>query len=137
MPKRRRNRRNEDEIIAPSHSQLLGPSVAEMGESKGLGLNHIVWRGLWASAIGCSSSLVMYASICNCIWDICGVPEMGSNKSSIARSAEFLKAQIIITRGTLKFGLWIWKIISRIMEIKGVMPLPPDTITRHSCLFII
>ena len=46
MPKKRRNMTKEDEIIAPSQSQLFGPRAGVMGQSDGLGLNHIVWRGL-------------------------------------------------------------------------------------------
>jgi hypothetical protein len=128
---------NEDEIIAPSQSQLFGPRVGEMGESDGFGLNHMVWMSFWASATGCSFSLVTYASICNCtLVEICvGVPEIGSNRSSVVRSIEFLKAQMRRTRGIVcKFAFWLWKMISRIKEMKGVIPLPPLTITRDSCL---
>lgn len=50
---------NEDEIMAHSHSQLSGPSGAEMGESDGCGLNHMVSRGFLVFSRGCSVSLVM------------------------------------------------------------------------------
>jgi hypothetical protein len=39
----------EDEIIAPSHSQLSGPNTAETGLSDGLGLNNIVLIEFWLS----------------------------------------------------------------------------------------
>jgi hypothetical protein len=128
---------NEDEIIVPSHSQLFGPRAEEICESDGSGLNHMVWMSFWSSVKGCSFSLVTYASICNCIFvRICvGVPEIGSKRSSIVRSAEFLKAQMRRNRGIVcKFAFWLWKMISRIKEMKGVIPLPPLTITRDSCL---
>jgi hypothetical protein len=32
----------DDEIIAPSHSQVFGPNIACIGASVGFGLNHIV-----------------------------------------------------------------------------------------------
>ncbi|KAJ6766736.1 hypothetical protein OIU79_022656 [Salix purpurea] len=42
----------EDEIIAPSHSQLLGPNSAETGLSDGLGLNNIWCRaGNWEKKV--------------------------------------------------------------------------------------
>jgi len=41
IPIRTRKIMNEDEIIAQSHSQLLGPKIADMGASVALGLNLI------------------------------------------------------------------------------------------------
>lgn len=60
--------------------------------------------------------------------------DMGSKRSSIVRSAEFLKAQMRSIFGILLLGCVLWKMCSRIMEMNGVMPLPPLIITRDSRL---
>ena len=126
---------NDDEIIAPSHNQLFRPRAAEIGESNGSDLNQMVWRCFSESVKVCSFSLVTQASICNCILEICVcVSEIGSKRFNMVRSAKFLNAQIRRTGGTSNSSLWLRKMISRIMEIKGVMPLPPLTITKDSCL---
>lgn len=85
----------------------------------------------------CSFSLVTKASIFSCrLESEDGVPDTGSNRSSIVRSEEFLNAQIRITCGVLHLYVVLAKMISRIIDMKGVMPLPPLTITRVSCLNI-
>lgn len=86
---------NDDAIIAPSHSQVLGPRAAETGESNGFGLNHMDCSSFWVSVLGCSFSLVTYTSICNCSFEIsAGVPEIGRKRSNMERSEKFLKAQM-------------------------------------------
>jgi len=35
--------KEDDEIIAPSQSQLFGPNIACIGSSDGFGLSHRVW----------------------------------------------------------------------------------------------
>lgn len=121
--------------MVPSQSQLLGPRVAATGESDGLGLNHVVWMSACVGEEGCSFSRVIYASIRSCSCEVAvGVPLMGNKRSSMARSAEFLNTQISRTCGSLQLEFVLWKVISRIMDIKGVMPLPPLTNTNNSCL---
>lgn len=63
--------------------------------------------------------------------------DKGSKRSSMARSAVFLKAAIRTTFGTPPPVLdsVLREISSRIMEMKGAMPLPPLIITRESWLW--
>ncbi|CAK7338846.1 unnamed protein product [Dovyalis caffra] len=68
---------NDEAIIAPSHSQLLLPRPAQIGESIWFGLNQMLHWDMFA-----------------------GVPLIGSKRSSMARSAAFLNAQTRRTRGT-------------------------------------
>jgi len=63
-----------------------------------------------------------------------GVPDIGRIKSTIDRDEEFLKTQIRTTFGVLHLKVVLRYISSRMMDRKGVMPLPPLTITRVSCL---
>lgn len=125
----------EDAIIVPSQSQLLGPKMAEKGASVAWGLNHIALRpGVELSVLG-SSSLVMKASICSCSLEMSqGVAEIGRMRSSMLRSSEFLNAEISITLGVLQLGVLLEKMSSRMIDMNGVMPLPPLTITRVSHL---
>lgn len=111
------------------------PKMAEMGASVARGLNHMALRFIELSVFG-SVSLVTYASIC--IWRLdmsYGVVlDIGRIRSSIVRSVEFLNAQIKVTFGSLHWKVVDIKISSRIMDMNGVMPLPPLTMTRLSCL---
>ena len=63
-----------------------------------------------------------------------GVPEIGRMTSSIVRYKEFLNEATRIRFGILHFNVALVKMRSLIIEMKGVMPLPPLTITRVSCL---
>lgn len=124
----------EDAIIIPSQSQLLGPKMAEKGASAAWGLNHMALSGFDLSVLG-SFSLVTKASICSCRLEMSEmVPEIGRMRSSRVRSAEFLNAQISFTFGVLQFGVVLRKMSSRMIDMNGVMPLPPLTITRVSKL---
>lgn len=122
-------------MIRPSQSQWFVPKMAEMGASVARGLNHMALRFIELSVFG-SVSLVTYASIC--IWRLdmsYGVVlDNGRIRSSIVRSEEFLNAQIKVTFGSLHRKAVDIKISSRIMDMNGVMPLPPLTMTRLSCL---
>lgn len=124
----------DDEIIAPSHSQRFGPKTDDMGASVARGLNDKARMSFELSVVGCFS-LVTKASICSFkLGSSVGVPEIGSKRSNMVRSEEFLNEQIRITCGVLHFVTVLAYISSRITEIKGVMPLPPLTITRVSYL---
>lgn len=139
IPVNKRKMTKEDAIIMPSQSQLLGPKMADKGASVAWGLNHTTLRpGIELSVLG-SSSLVMKASICSCSLEImselAGVAEIGRMRSSMVRSEEFLNAEIRITFGILQFmGVLLMNMSSRMIDMNGVMPLPPLTITRVSNL---
>ena len=93
--------RKEEAIIKPSQSQLLGPKMADKGESVAWGLNRTVFIGSELSVLG-SLSLVTKASICSCRLEMLeGVPEMGRIRSSMVSSEEYLNAQIRTTFGVL------------------------------------
>jgi hypothetical protein len=77
----------------------------------------------------------MYASICSRRSEISdGVPEIGRIKSSIDRYEVLLNEQIRTMFGVLHLNVVLRYIISLMIEIKGVIPLPPLTITSVSCL---
>uniref|UniRef100_A0A9I9ECG9 Uncharacterized protein n=1 Tax=Cucumis melo TaxID=3656 RepID=A0A9I9ECG9_CUCME len=64
-----------------------------------------------------------------------GESNTGSKRSNIVRSIEFLKAQMSRICGTWKFTFVLRTIIiSLIIEMKGVIPLPPLISSRYSCL---
>lgn len=137
IPVNKRKMTKEDAIIMPSQSQLLGPKMADKCASVAWGLNHMALRpGIELSVLG-SSSLVMKASICSCSLEMseAGVAEIGRMRSSMVRSEEFLNAEIRITFGVLQFmGVLLMNMSSRMIDMNGVMPLPPLTITRVSNL---
>lgn len=60
--------------------------------------------------------------------------EIGRRRSSIVRSTEVLKQHMSSSFGTGVFELVLRWISSLIMEMKGVIPLPPLTIISESCL---
>lgn len=128
--------KNEDERIPPSHSHEFGPRIDEMGWAERLGLNHrVLIFSVRASLLGSFSrvmkaSILMFMSDDSCVWR----PDNGKTRSSMEISEEFLKAQIRVILGILHFWFWLVAIISRMTEINGVIPLPPLTITRASCL---
>jgi hypothetical protein len=62
------------------------------------------------------------------------VPEIGRIKSSIDRYEVLLNEQIKTMFGVLHLNVVLRYIISLMIEIKGVIPLPPLTITSVSCL---
>lgn len=61
---------------------------------------------------------------------------MGSRRFSIEMSEEFLKAHMRLMVGILGFGLVVWNVNSRIIDINGAIPLPPLIITSDSYLKI-
>lgn len=125
---------NEEERIVARQSHELGPSIVEMGWSETCGLK---LRGLMMFLLRVDSVSRVTKAL---IWiskneEISVVrPEMGKITSSMERSEEFLNAQISIILGILQVLVELKYIRSRIMEMKGVIPLPPLTITRESCL---
>lgn len=124
----------EDDMIAPSQSQLLGPKMADIGASVAWGLNHMA-RGVFELSVVGPFSLVTKASIFNCSLEISdGLPDIGSRRSSMVSSEDFLNAQTRITSGVLHLYVVLAKMSSRIIEMRGAMPLPPLTITSLSCL---
>lgn len=127
---------NEDEMIAPSHSQPFGPKTGEMGASEVWGLNQMVWISLWGSLVeGGSFSRVTKASSWSWRLEMGElVAEIGRRRSSIVRSAEVLKALMRTMRGVGEVRVVLMKMSFLIMEMNGVMPLPPLTSTRVSCL---
>ena len=62
------------------------------------------------------------------------VLERGRRRLSIVRSAELLKEEMRCNLGLLKFPAALLKMNSRIMEIIGVIPLPPLISTKESNL---
>ena len=128
--------RNDDDRIPPSQSHEFGPRIAEMGWSERLGLNQsVLICSVVASLLGSFSrvmkaSILMFMSEESSVWR----PDNGKTRWSMDISEEFLKAQISVILGILHFWFWLVAIISRMTEINGVMPLPPLTITRASCL---
>lgn len=62
------------------------------------------------------------------------VGEMGRRRSSMVRSDEVLKALMRKMRGVGELRVVLIEMNSLIMEMNGVMPLPPLTNTRVSCL---
>jgi len=77
----------------------------------------------------------MYASIWSRILEISdGVPEIGRIKSSIDKHEVFLNEEVRTIFGVLHLNILLRYISSLMIEINGVMPLPPLTITSVSCL---
>lgn len=128
--------KNEDERIAPSQSHEFGPRIDEMDWSERLGLNHRVLIFSVVASLLASFSRVMKASILMFMSEDSSVwrPDSGKTRSSMEISEEFLNAQIRVILGILHFWFWLVAIKSRMTEINGVIPLPPLTITRASCL---
>lgn len=123
----------EDERMAASQSHEFGPRIAEIGWSERLGLNQRVLI-FWVSSFIGSFSLVMKASIWIFRSDDNSRPDVGRIRSSIEMSEAFLNAQIRVILGISHVVVWVMAIKSRIMEMNGVIPLPPLTITKESCL---
>ena len=124
----------EDERMAASQSHEFGPRIAEIGRSEGLGLNQRVLIFCVSSSLG-SLSLVMKASIWMFRSDDNLRPDEGRIRSSIAMSEAFLNAQTRVILGVSHVVVvWDMAIKSRIMDMNGVIPLPPLTITKASCL---
>ncbi|CAK7348845.1 unnamed protein product [Dovyalis caffra] len=125
----------EDDMIAPSQSQLFGPKIADTGASVTWGLNHMAREEAFELSTVGPFSLVTKASIFKCRLEISsGLPDIGSRRSSMESSEEFLNAQTRITSGVLHLYAMFANMSSRIIDMKGVMPLPPLTITSLSCL---
>lgn len=59
---------------------------------------------------------------------------MGRRRSSRVRSEDFLNAAMRRICGVLHFNVSVKKMRSLMIEMNGVMPLPPLTITIVSCL---
>ncbi|RRT40110.1 hypothetical protein BHM03_00054633 [Ensete ventricosum] len=134
MPISRRNATKEDDTIAANQSQPLGPSTGAMGTSEGKGLNHMVRMLFGASSVE-DFSLVTKASIRSSKPERSEIfPDSGRRRSSMVRSAEVLKAQMRRTAGVGRFRVVLWWMSSRIMEMKGVIPLPPLTSISESYL---
>lgn len=123
----------EDARMAARQSHEFGPRIAEIGWSERFGLNQMVLIFCVSSFLG-SFSLVMKASI----WILRSVdnwrPDVGRIRSSMAMSEAFLNAQIRVILGISHEVVWVMAIKSRIMEMNGVIPLPPLTITKDPCL---
>ena len=125
----------DEDMIVPSHNQVFCPRIGVTVESEGWGLNHIdLMLSLLFVGDDCFS-LVTYASICNCkLEKFEGVSEIGRRRSSKVRSDEFLNELMRRILGVLHFSVSLKKTSSRKMEMNGVIPLPPLTITSASCL---
>lgn len=128
--------KNEEERIAPSQSHEFGPRIDEMDWSERLGLNQRVLIFPLVASIPASFSRVMKASILIFMSEDSSVsrPDNGKTRSSMEISEDFLNAQIRVNFGILHVCFWLVAIKSRITEINGVIPLPPHTITKASCL---
>lgn len=125
--------RVEDARIAARQSHEFGPRIAEIGWSEGLGLNQMVLILCVSSFLG-SFSLVMKASIWMLRSDDNSRPDVGRIRSSMEMSEEFLNEQIKVILGIPHALVWVMAIKSRIIDMNGVIPLPPLTITKDSYL---
>ena len=122
-------------MIIARWSQPCGPKTAARGWCLGWGLNQRARMG--PSLAEDSVSLVTYASICRLSWERSEtVEDNGRRRSSIVRSAEFLKAQMRWILGVVQFASALLKMSSRMMDIEGVIPLPPLIRTRELYLNI-
>lgn len=128
--------KNEDARIAPSQSHEFGPRIDEMDWSERLGLNQRVLIFPAFASSPASLSRVMKASILMLMSEDSSVsrPDNGKTRSSMEISEDFLNAQMRVIFGILHVSFWLVAIKSRITEINGVIPLPPHTITKASCL---
>lgn len=134
-PIKSKNITNDDEIISPCQSQLLGPKTAETSATLKSGLKNMVLLCLCSSSSGMVVSLVMKASICIRSWEASGdVPESGKRRSSMESSRDVLKAHTRRSLGIFSLAmLALWR-SSLVIEMNGVMPLPPLIMTSMSCL---
>lgn len=100
---------------------------------KGLGLNQRVLI-FWVSSFLGSLSFVMNASIWIFRSDDNSRPDVGRIRSSMEMSEAFLNEQIKVILGISHNFVWDMAIRARLMEMNGVIPLPPLIIAKESCL---